>query len=268
MREVRIVTLYSGSGGNCTYVRIKDTEILIDAGKSARALCSALAEIGADIKNIRAIFITHEHTDHISALETLSKKYSIPIHMTEGSASRFDRDPEGAVHRCLVRHTPLFTEEVGDIKISSFCTPHDSRMSVGYRMEFELCGKLCSVGLATDIGYVSEAVKKGLLGCGAVVLESNHDLVMLDEGPYPYDLKKRIRSKKGHLSNADCASFACELAEGGTKAFILAHLSEENNDPVMALDETESALLGLGVKVAAAAPDMSTELSLDGCFGG
>lgn len=267
MNDVRIVTLYSGSGGNSTYVRIKDSAILIDAGKSARTLCSRLVEIGSDIKEIKAIFITHEHTDHISALETVSKKNPIPIHITEQSATRFDRCPDSAIHKCLVRHTPVFSETVGGITVSSFRTPHDSRMSVGYRIEFDMDGKKHTLGLATDIGYVSDDVRHGLEGCEAVVLESNHDLTMLDEGPYPYDLKLRIRSNRGHLSNSDCASFAIDLAEQGTKAFMLAHLSEENNEPCAALDEITSAVSEFGARVCVADADMPTELDLKDIFG-
>ena len=108
MRKYRFATLYSGSEGNCTFICSGNTSILIDAGKSARTLCARLAEIGSDIKNISAIFITHEHTDHVSALETLSKKYHIPIHITDRSATKFDRTPDAAVHSCLVRHDTVW----------------------------------------------------------------------------------------------------------------------------------------------------------------
>ena len=266
MADVRIVTLYSGSGGNSTYISVGDTAILIDAGKSARTLCSRLVEIGSDIKNIKAIFITHEHTDHISALETICKKNSIPIHITEQSATRFDRCPDSAVHKCLVRHTPIFTEQVGELKISSFRTPHDSKMSVGYRIEFELCGEKHAVGVATDIGYVSDSVREGLCGCKAVVIEANHDICMLEEGPYPYDLKLRIRSNRGHLANCDCASFAIDLAKEGAKAFMLAHLSEENNQPDIALDEVACAVSDFGAQVLAADADVPTELNVENVF--
>ena len=267
-KDIRIVALYSGSKGNSTYVRVGNTEILIDAGKSAKALCSKLTAIGSDIERISAIFITHEHTDHVSALEVISKKHFIPIHITDSSALRFDRCPESAIHKCLVRHEPHFEVEVGEIKVSSFRTPHDSKMSVGYRLELEYNGKPVYIGLATDIGYVSDSVREGLSGCGAVVLESNHDIQMLDEGPYPYDLKKRISSNRGHLSNSACAEFAIDLAEKGTKAFLLAHLSEENNLPTLALDETESALSDRGVRVAIADAEEPTELCVESCFEG
>ena len=265
MKNCRIVTLYSGSGGNSVYIRAADTAILIDAGKSARALCKALEEIGEELDGIRAIFVTHEHSDHVSALEVLAKKKSIPIHIMDRSAERFDRLPRGPIHDNLVRHGAMFCERVGGLTVSSFRTPHDSRMSVGYRICFEDCDGDHAIGLATDIGYVSDAVREGLCGCEAVVLEANHDPEMLDEGPYPYDLKQRIRSNRGHLSNPDSAAFACELAQSGTRAFILAHLSEENNAPDLALDEVRCAISDESVSIAVAAADMPTEMIFTEC---
>lgn len=260
MKECRIVTLYSGSGGNSTYIKVGTTAILIDAGKSARALCNSLREIACDIGEIQAIFITHDHHDHVSALEVLSKKNEIPIHITEQSARVFDRYPDSPVHARLVRHETEFCVRVGELTVRSFRTPHDSRMSVGYRIEFQDGEQTRAIGLATDIGYVSESVSQGLCGCEAVVLESNHDTQMLMEGPYPYDLKKRICSNRGHLSNHDSAIFAAYLAEQGTRGFLLAHLSEENNEPSVALDEAISAISDANVRICVAMPDEPTEL--------
>ena len=262
MKRCRIVTLYSGSGGNATYIRVGETAILIDGGKSARSLCGALRQIGCEPCDLSAIFVTHDHHDHVSALEVLAKKNNIPIHMTERSAVIFDRDPSAPIHSRLVRHDPLFSVEVGRFTVTSFRTSHDSRMSVGYRITFRAGEETCAVGVATDLGYVSEEVREGLLGCSALVLESNHDETMLREGPYPYDLKKRIASRRGHLSNRESSAFASELAAAGAKAFILAHLSEENNEPDLALDEAQSALSGLGCTVAVASADLPTELTL------
>jgi len=176
------------------------------------------------------------------------------------SAERFDRLPRGPLHENLVRHDAMFTETVGALTVSSFRTPHDSRMSVGYRIAFSDEDGEHVLGIATDIGYVSDSVREGLCGCDAVVLESNHDVEMLMDGPYPYDLKLRIRSNRGHLSNADSASLAAALAAQGTRAFLLAHLSEENNDPTLALDEAISAISDPSVSVLVASPDRPTEL--------
>ena len=260
----RIVSLYSGSGGNSTFVRVGAHAILIDAGKSARALCKALADIGESFDNINAIFITHEHTDHVSALEVLSKKPAIPIHITEVSAQRFDSQSTPYSFSRLFTHTVEFCEHVGPMTVRSFRTPHDSRMSVGYRIEFCDGDRQCAIGYATDIGYVSEDIRKNLLGCDAVVLESNHDVDMLMRGPYPRELKMRVASKRGHLSNCECAELAIDLVQNGTRAFLLAHLSKENNEPCLALEEIQSAISGFDVTVTVAHPDEPRELK---CFG-
>ena len=261
-KEYKIVSLYSGSGGNSTFIRVGGDAILIDAGKSARALCRALTDIGEDIENIKAIFITHEHTDHVSALEVIAKKHALPIHITSVSAERFD---ERSTPCCLLRmmtHGVEFCEQVGELQVRSFRTPHDSRMSVGYRIEFLEGEQKRAVGFATDIGYISDEIRENLRGCEAVVLESNHDLDMLMTGPYPRDLKMRVASKRGHLSNRECADFAIELAESGTRGILLAHLSKENNEPTLALEESERALGGLGVCVRVADPDLPVELKI------
>ena len=259
---MRLLTLYSGSGGNSTYIELGDAKILIDAGKSARRLCSALCDVGVCIDEIDAIFITHEHSDHVSALETLTKKHKIPIHITKESAVRFSSERFDALRECIVAHETVFEEEIKGVNIRSFRTPHDSRMSVCYRIEFSDGENKRAIGFATDVGYVTKTICAALLGCEAVVLESNHDPIMLMEGPYPYDLKLRIRSNRGHLSNPDSAAFAATLAQSGTRAFLLAHLSEENNEPHIALDEVECAISDSRVTVAVASPDMPTEL----CF--
>ena len=257
---MRIVTLYSGSGGNATYIEAGGAAVLIDAGKSAKRLCAALCEIGVTPNSLDAIFITHEHSDHVSSLETLTKKHKIPIHIASGCAARFCGERFSLLRECLVCHPPLFEVSIKDLTVKSFPTPHDSRMSVGYRLEFCEDGERHAIGLATDIGCVTDAIDSSLCGCEAVVLESNHDVDMLKGGPYPYDLKKRILSKRGHLSNHESAVFAASLVQRGTKAFILAHLSEENNTPESALGEFLGVVADPGVKVAVAHPELATEI--------
>lgn len=238
MANYSITSLYSGSKGNSVLIESDEAKILIDAGKSARALCNALAEIGRSIDEIDAIFITHEHNDHIGALENLLKKHKIPVHIVSISAQKLLNRAREVFEDILCLHTPIFTENIGNMKITSFPTPHDSEYSVGYRIEID---ETC-IGYATDIGYVTDEIRVALSGCESVVLECNHDEEMLMEGPYPYDLKIRIKSKKGHLSNKDCAEFVSDLCFVGTKNILLAHLSEENNDPSLAFDEVWSAI--------------------------
>ncbi len=261
MPNYRFCTLYSGSTGNAAYIETPHARILIDAGKCTRALVTALASIGVDIDTVDAIFITHEHTDHVAALEVLAKKHPIPVHMLYQSALRYSKNPPPALCSVLqiYREAP-FATTVGDVCVTAFPTPHDSRASVGYRFEFSDGERIVSLGYATDIGYVTEPVVAGLSGCEAVVVESNHDETMLMEGPYPYDLKLRIRSRRGHLCNRDCADLCAALAGKGSTRFLLAHISEENNYPDLAFDETHSTLAGLPVTLRVAAPDAVTML--------
>ena len=256
---MRFLTLYSGSGGNAAYLESDTTAILFDAGKSARRLCEALAEIGSSLSRIDAIFITHDHADHTSALETLAKKHDIPIHITSKSAEIFEGERYSSLRERLVTHPPLFEVTVGDLTVRSFPTSHDSRMSVGYTVELP---DKSSIGIATDLGYVSDSVSEALTGCRAVMLESNHDVDMLTTGVYPRFLKERILSRRGHLSNPDSALFASRLAATGTKAFLLAHLSAENNTPSLALDEFLSAVADPTVRVSIADAERPTELYL------
>ncbi len=261
MPNYRLCTLYSGSSGNAAYLETPTARILIDAGKCTRTLLASLKEIGVDIATLDAIFITHEHNDHIASLEVLAKKHPIPVHILYKSALRYrDTQPE-ALCRCfrLYEKAP-FTVSVGEVTVKAFETPHDSRASVGYRFEFPDGEQMIRVGYATDIGHISPPIREGLTGCDAVVLESNHDVDMLMDGPYPYDLKLRIRGKRGHLSNRECADLAADLAGQGTTHFLLAHLSEENNHPDLAFDETNSALAGQEFTLCVASPNAVTML--------
>ena len=246
-------TLYSGSSGNSVFLDLDGHKFLVDAGKSARSLCNSLLNVGADISDIEAIFITHEHTDHIGALAVLTKKYHIPVHVCGRSVNKLKALGEDSLCRCIIEHPPVFNTELGKVKISSFVTPHDSMESVGYRIEYpEGENDTLSLGIATDIGHVNESIRAGLLGCRDIILESNHDIDMLMCGPYPQHLKMRILSRTGHLSNSDCAAFAAELCEKGTKNILLAHLSEENNQPELALSEVTSAVAKNDVHIAVA----------------
>ena len=262
MSAVRIISLYSGSTGNAFLIRTDAGAILIDAGKNAKKLCHALDEAGVSPDEIGAIFITHEHSDHISALPVFLKKHPLPVHILGGSAYRLANDQAVAPH--LVLHPPIYMVEVCGMRISSFPTPHDSHASAGYRIDL-LDGErtYARIGYATDIGFVSHEVETGLWGCDAVILESNYDLEMLHCGPYPYDLKRRIASQRGHLSNPDSAAFAAKLCANGTRALMLAHLSQENNTPELALNECLCAVGSEKVCIRVANPDCITELLLE-----
>lgn len=226
----RLCPLFSGSRGNSTYVGSTSSGILVDAGRSAKQIEKALFDNNIDIKNIRAIFLTHEHSDHISGVRVLASRYGIKVFASKGTMSAIQRlgilngkFPFEIVESCGV--------EVYDMFIKPFKTPHDSTESTGYIIETTDNKRAV---IATDIGYMSDTVKAAITGANAVVIESNHDVKMLQNGPYPYFLKKRILSDIGHLSNESCADMLPFFIKSGTTKFILAHLSQENNMPDLA----------------------------------
>lgn len=254
----RFINLYSGSSGNSTYIKTKDAELLFDAGKSAKALKTALSSIGADIKNIDAVFITHEHTDHISALKVLLKTNPIYVHVVAPTANYIDCC--GTASNLIIKHPPIYSVRIGNTTVSSVITSHDSVSSVGYRIDYDdgICRH--SFAIATDTGCITNSLAQMLRGCEAVMLESNHDLNMLLAGPYPQPLKARVMSDRGHLSNDDCASFSAELAKSGTRSIMLAHLSAENNTPGKALETVGKALEGHDIFLAVASQNEQTTL--------
>jgi phosphoribosyl 1,2-cyclic phosphodiesterase len=233
--DVRIYTLFSGSSGNACYVSCGDTEILIDAGKSMKAIKNALCEIGSSLDKISAILITHEHSDHIKGLQMLCKHYKIPVYAAKGTAEMLINDVPPELINVYCAGDTL---DSGDVTVESFETPHDSRMSTGYIISYS--GR--RFGYATDMGMLSRRIADMLAECEAVVVESNYDLDMLRSGPYPYVLKRRIESNTGHLDNCDCARLVSYLASHSTKKFLLAHLSAENNTPEVALKTVKEYL--------------------------
>lgn len=248
MSEItQIWTLSSGSSGNCCWVKHGKCEFLIDAGISRRAISTALRSLGSDLSNICAVFVTHEHSDHVKGLPMLAKYERIPIHAAAETAEWLGgTDPD-----CIVAHDPLYTVELSrQVKVESFVTPHDSRASVGY----VITAGDRRFALATDMGMCAKSVADALTGCEGVILEANYDADLLKNGPYPLYLQERIASRFGHLENKDSAKMAAYLALHGTRRILLAHLSEENNTPAKALDTVSAYLaehnIPLDVEVA------------------
>ena len=242
-------SLCSGSSGNSYFIRGDASSILIDAGRSARYITSALCDCGSGMGEISAVFVTHNHSDHISALPVLCRQYAFDIFCTPGSADALlgVGIPESRIRRIL----PGNRIAVGDFSVCAFETPHDACGSVCYRVS-DGC---CSLAVATDIGYVSDPVFECLFGCSAVAVESNHDIDRLRRGPYPVFLKQRILSDSGHLSNDRCAALLPRLYDSGTRHFLLAHLSRENNDPDLAFETASRALSGCDAELAVALPE-------------
>ncbi len=229
----RFCPLFSGSSGNCIYIGEGDTHILIDAGVSARRITTALNNIGVSPCNISAIFITHEHNDHVCGLKNFAKRDNIPVYMSRGTADALSESCAGLNIKTM--DSPV---QVGGIEISRFATNHDCPDSSGYRIklgcrDFAIC---------TDTGIITDEIRNAISGCELLLIESNHDINMLNKGPYPIPLKRRILSDSGHLSNNACAEELPELLKKGTIRFVLGHLSRQNNSPDAALSCANSAL--------------------------
>ncbi|MBE6672334.1 MAG: MBL fold metallo-hydrolase [Ruminococcaceae bacterium] len=246
MASCEFYTLFSGSSGNSVFIRHGEDAILVDAGKNAKAVEGALAALGSGLRAVKAIFVTHEHSDHVAALPVISRRYGIPIHLLSETALEMKELPESAV-----LHEGLFTEQVGSIRVDAFYTPHDSARSVGYVVS---CG--CHrFGIATDMGVITKNVVEALAGCDCAMIESNYDEEMLANGPYPACLKARIASSRGHLSNKNGALLAAILAHAGTERIVLGHLSAENNDPEIALRAAAEELCRRGLCAELAVAD-------------
>lgn len=234
---IEAYSLFSGSSGNATLVRSGDTAILIDAGRSRRAIACGLGSVGMELRAISAVFITHEHTDHVGALTQIAKHERIPVHASGGTADALAR--LDFVGNTLTRHPVIYGETVGCLTVTAFPLPHDSACHVGYVVRDASGDAIC---IATDMGHVCEALLSALAGCRGALIEANHDIDMLKTGPYPAYLKARILSPVGHLSNVDCAKvaeYACHL---GIRHLALGHLSEENNTPRLAYDTVCAAI--------------------------
>lgn len=231
-------SLFSSSKGNCTYVGTTSGGILVDVGVSAKRVREALEARGIDPCSIKGICITHEHSDHIAGLRVLTKQFGWTVYASEGTLSALLEEGQINPKSDLV---PLRTAAVtiGDLEVTPFHTPHDSRESLGFCVQTPDERK---IGIATDMGVMRKEVETLLSACDLVHIESNHDIAMLRAGAYPLYLQERILSDRGHLSNVMCARSVANLAKAGVSRFVLAHLSEQNNTPSLA---TETALAAL-----------------------
>ena len=236
--ELRFSPLFSGSSGNATYVGCDDAHILVDAGVSGTRVSQELQRVGVDPARLTAILVTHEHADHIKGIGILSRKYDLPVYATEGTWAGMYGKIGAIADKNVVIFEPEQDFYLGSINVMPFQIPHDAGGPVGYT--FEVDG--AKLAIATDIGCVREGWLNRVLGADAVILESNYDPDMLKAGPYPYELKKRILSRKGHLSNDDAGAVAAELIRNGARQIILGHLSKENNFPELAMRSCELTL--------------------------
>ncbi len=252
-------TLASSSAGNCAVLKTETDSFLIDAGISCRRIETALRAKGLSLAQLTAIFITHEHSDHIGGLATLLKKCTAPIYASCGTA--------GALRNTLAAEPgricafPRGDElEFSACRVRSFAISHDACDPTGYRFD----SPDGSFGVLTDTGFVTDEARETLLGVDTLLLESNHDAGLVENGPYPYHLKRRILGREGHLSNASAAEFALECVKCGTQDILLAHLSAENNTPSIAEYTVARALQkgGHSVRLGVAPRDTTSEVHL------
>jgi len=240
---VSVSVLASGSRGNSTVIESSQARILVDAGISCRETFKRLKLIGLDPRQLSAIVITHEHSDHVYGLAMLAKKLNVPVFMTgvtHQAWARSQRDEAGELPK--LARLEIFSAgrsfQIADVTVSAFTIPHDAADPVGFTFRAEGA----KIAVATDLGYMPASVCDHLRKCDVLIVESNHDLEMLRVGPYPLSVKQRVMSRVGHLSNDSLAQFLARDYDGGASYIVLAHLSEQNNHPEVARRAAESAL--------------------------
>lgn len=237
---MKFASFASGSSGNCEYVTNGENTFLIDAGISTKRIVAGINEMGNTPENIDGIIITHEHSDHIKGIYVFSGKYNKPIYGTYDTLCAIE-----AGDKCNKIDTSLFRViepdrvfSIGDMQITPYRTSHDAADPVCYTVE----DGEHKIGMATDLGVYDNSIISMLKGCELLFIEANYDVAMLQAGPYPFMLKKRILGNYGHLSNDMSARLILELLERKVKNLYLAHLSEENNYPMLAYETVKYEL--------------------------
>ena len=224
---MRLVSIASGSSGNCIYVGSDNSHVLVDAGISNKRIEQGLNEIGLKGADVNGIVITHEHSDHTKGLGVLARKYGVPIYGTretleEIAAMKYLGEYPKELLKPILPDVNFF---IGDLEINPFSINHDAANPVAYRIQCERK----SVAVATDLGNFDQYIVDHLQGLDAILLEANHDVNMLQAGPYPYHLKRRILGDYGHLSNENCGRLLNHILHDKLKKILLGHLSKENN---------------------------------------
>ena len=236
---LRILPVASGSTGNCMLLEIDGRHLVIDLGVSASMLRSAMSANGLAWEDVDAVLITHTHSDHVRGLGVCMKRIHAPIFMSHTSKNTL------MLENATALNYSDRTEILPDLWVTAIPTSHDCPGSIGFLIETANT----RFGYLTDLGVIPEGVTELFSGCDCIVLESNHDEEMLRYGPYPAYLKRRILSEHGHLSNDACAEALAQFAETGTGCFFLAHLSQENNRPSLALESARKATAGRNVEL-------------------
>jgi len=240
---VRLTILGSGSAGNCAYVETEEARVLVDAGFSLRQIRKRLEGIGRAPENLTGILVTHEHSDHIQGLRSLSEKLHIPIYCNGPTREAFEFSFQTRLE-CRVFETGT-SFEVGDITVETFPLPHDAQDPVGYLLHTPSG----NIGFLTDLGCATKLVLERVRAANVLLLESNHDIKMLQDCPHrPWSLKQRILGRHGHLSNEAAAEAAEEIMSDNLRHLYLGHLSRECNRPELALQVMRGRLDRMGAR--------------------
>lgn len=249
--ELAVVSLASGSTGNATFIHCGHQNILIDAGISFRRIDKGLRALGYTIYDLDGVFITHEHSDHISAIPMLLKKTDLPIYTTKGTWQAIGEKVSAYEHRFIQL---CRRNVIGNIAVNPFSISHDAANPVGYT----ICGQGKKITLATDLGFITDEVRMAMDDSDILILEANHDVEMLRYGPYPLALQNRVLSNRGHLSN-ECAGWALvNMRRPSGIQVILAHRSQQNNTPQLALATVTEIVRDNGIVVGS---DMMIQLA-------
>lgn len=235
--------LFSGSSGNSIYIGNNSAGILVDIGVSAKRCEYQLNRIGISPDSLKAIFVTHEHKDHISGVRVFASKFNIPVFAAPETLEEMYR--LDMINSKVNAYEIEGSTDISGIGIEPFRNSHDAACCLGYKITMPDGRK---ISVCTDTGYVTDEAKNMLTRTDMIFLESNHEISMLENGGYPYHLKRRILSSKGHLSNLAASEFAKELLQSGTTRFVLSHISRENNMLEIARQTAVSALAELGAK--------------------
>ncbi len=239
---MRFTVLGSGSRGNATLVELGSTRVLVDAGFSARDLARRLTAVDVTPESVDGIVVSHDHGDHTRGIGVFARRFGTPIWLTDGTREACASLLRGK--ETLHAYRPGHPFPIGALRVEPFLTVHDAVDPVGIALADPESG--LRVGVATDLGRPTTGIRHALAGCHGLVLEANHDEALLQEAPYPWSVKARIRSSHGHLSNHAAARFACELMHDELCVVILAHLSAESNRPSLAHEVVGGALSAAG----------------------
>lgn len=241
---MKLYNLASSSSGNSSLICSKEAKVLVDIGMSGKALREKLGEIGCAVEELDAVFITHEHSDHIKGLGVIARKYGLPIYATAGTIYEVQVRPSTGMIPDILFHQIRSDEEfeIKDMRFSPFAIPHDAAEPVAVKVTADRK----SLAVVTDLGSYDSYIQNKLQGLDAILLESNHDVNMLQVGSYPFELKRRILGDYGHLSNVTAGKLMKSIWHKDLKHIVLGHLSKENNMPNLALENMKNEMFVYG----------------------